>query len=167
MERIKLDLKVSRLGIFLNIAAVIAFIGALSFILINWSTLPESVPSHYNALGEADDWGSRGVIFVPLAIGVLIWVLFSILEKYPHLHNYPEINEKNVTHMYKNSMLMLNVIKNELMIIFSFSAINDVFVSKGKGSLIGAWEMPIVLGLIFGTIFVFLLRTNRISKIRG
>jgi len=47
MERIKLDLKVSRLGIFLNIAAVIAFIGALSFILINWSTLPESVPSHY------------------------------------------------------------------------------------------------------------------------
>lgn len=44
--------------------------------LILWNKLPEQIPMHWNAVGEVDGWGSKGmlVFYLPLFIVGLQWV---------------------------------------------------------------------------------------------
>ena len=44
--------------------------------LIVWNKLPEQIPMHWNAVGEVDGWGSKGmlVFYLPLVLVGLQWV---------------------------------------------------------------------------------------------
>lgn len=48
--------------------------------LSNYTTLPDTIPTHFNAEGIADDWGSKTTIFFILGINALIYVLFTVLN---------------------------------------------------------------------------------------
>lgn len=62
--------------------------------LILWNRLPEQVPTHFNAAGEADGWSSKAfaVFGLPLIIMGLHWVcVLSSLLGDPKAHN---LNQK-------------------------------------------------------------------------
>jgi uncharacterized membrane protein len=164
MERPKLHLKTPMFSKIFNSIALIVFFGTLLYVMKQWSILPDQVPTHYNALGEPDDWGHKGFIFLPLIISILMWIGLHFLENKPHLHNYVNIKKENIEQHYKNSALMMNVLKNELLIIFSFSTWNDVSVSVRNNSILGAWELPLILFIILGTLTIFIIRSIRINK---
>ncbi len=44
-----------------------------------WSSLPETVPTHWNAAGEVDGWGSRNSLFIMPAVGAGMWGMFILL----------------------------------------------------------------------------------------
>jgi len=159
----KLDIKVPTVGKVFNIVAIISYIVSIMFILIQWSHLPDLVPSHYNALGEPDSWSHKGFIFIPLVIGFFLWIGCYEVEKRPHLHNYLALTEENMEKQYKNSMLMMNFLKNELLLFFSYGVCNDVFVSHGKNSLLGVWELPIFAVMIGGTLLFFVIRSFKLK----
>lgn len=52
----------------------------VAYALIRYSTLPESIPIHFNARGEADGFGARGMIFLSPAIGLLFWGIMSAVS---------------------------------------------------------------------------------------
>jgi hypothetical protein len=60
------------LGLLLNLA-LFAYIGW------RYRALPESLPLHFDILGQPDRFGVRSEIFKLLAIGLLLWVLNSLL----------------------------------------------------------------------------------------
>jgi uncharacterized membrane protein len=164
MERPKLPLKMHMFSKIFNTIALILFFVTILYIMTQWSQLPNQVPTHYNAFGKPDDWGHKGFIFLPLIISILMWIGLHFLEKKPHLHNYVNIKKENIEQHYKNSSLMINALKNELLIIFSFMAWNDVSVSMRNESLLGAWELPLVFAIILGTLAIFIIRSIRINK---
>ena len=47
-------------------------------VLSNYSTLPDTIPSHFNAQGVADDWGSKKAIFFFPAFVVPLYVFLSL-----------------------------------------------------------------------------------------
>lgn len=164
VKNVKLQLKIPKMGVYLNIIAILSFLFAVSFILLNWSTLPVKLPSHYNFAGEPDRWSDKWFIFVLLAIGIILWFSLQIVEKKPHLHNYSGLTEKNREILYKNSMLLMNFVKNEILIYFSYSAINDIYVANGTGSILGTWDLLVFVILIIGTIIFFGVRSIRLKK---
>jgi uncharacterized membrane protein len=87
MERPKLQIKTPIVAKIFNGIALLSFISSIAYLITQWSSLPNKVPTHYNGLGEPDHWGSKGFIFFPLIIGIILWIGITILEKYPHLHN--------------------------------------------------------------------------------
>ncbi|CAM3990386.1 DUF1648 domain-containing protein [Mesobacillus zeae] len=164
MNLSKTSYKTPMIAKVLNAMALLAFAGSILYLLFQWSSLPDQVPTHYNAAGEPDDWGGKSFILIPPMIGLLIWVGSSFLEKRPQYHNYIGINEENRERLYKNSSHMLNILKNEILLFFSFGILNDIRVANGKGSLLGSWELPLFLILIFGTIAVFVIRMFRLQR---
>jgi uncharacterized membrane protein len=158
----KLSINTSKSGKIFNFIGLLLFFISIFYLISRWNVLPEQVPIHYNASGAADDWGAKGFIFLPLGIGITLWIGIYILEKYPHLHNNSFITAENVERQYRNSSLMLNFLKNELLLLFSFNSFNDVHVAVGNESLLGVWELPIVFILIFGTLAFFIIRSIRI-----
>ena len=67
---------------------------------------------------------TRGFIWVILFIGLIQWIGLSILERYPHVYNYLYFTEENAEWQYKNTIMMINVLKKP--IVFSS------FLSHGK-----------------------------------
>lgn len=116
------------------------------YIFIMWGEIPEEVPRHFNGAGEVDRWGTKIELFILPFIGVFLWILLSLLEKAPHMHNYPaRLNENNVKAFYLNSRKTLNEIKNLCLIIFAVISFQMVRIAIGEVETIGWWLLPIVL----------------------
>lgn len=62
---------------------LVAAMSVLPLVYAGWlyPSLPKTVPTHFNASGEADDWGSKSTIFLAPAIlsviGILLYFLFA------------------------------------------------------------------------------------------
>lgn len=79
---------------------------------MNWHRIPDHVPVHFNESGEADRSGSKFELVGLPIIGLFLFVLMSLLEKAPHMHNYPDrINESNAGRFYLHSRKLLNILK--------------------------------------------------------
>jgi len=48
--------------------------------LSNYAALPDSIPTHFNAQGIADDWGSKDTILIILGLNAFIYVLLTAIN---------------------------------------------------------------------------------------
>lgn len=131
MYRPKLKLKKTKLEWFSDLIGAGIFIGVLVYMLSLWNELPDLVPVHFNAAGEADRWEAKSTLIVLPLIAIFTWVFMTILERFPHIHNYPKrLNETNVRAFYLSSRKMLNVSKNICMLLFSYIVFQQVNIAR-------------------------------------
>jgi len=48
--------------------------------LSSYAALPDIIPTHFNAQGIADDWGSKSTIFFLLGLSAFTYILFTALN---------------------------------------------------------------------------------------
>ena len=121
------------------------FLASIVYIIVMWGKLPDEIPGHFNGAGEVDRWGTKIELFILPFIGLLLWVLMGLLEKVPHLHNYPaRLNESNVERFYLNSRKLLNEIKNICLMIFAIISFQMVQIALGEAQSLGWWFLPLV-----------------------
>ncbi|UPW83016.1 DUF1648 domain-containing protein [Lysinibacillus sp. Ag94] len=122
------------------------FILSILYIVGMWGQLPEKIPGHFNGAGEVNRWGSKIELLILPFIGILLWILLGLLEKIPHIHNYPaRLNESNVKAFYLNSRKILNEIKNLCLLIFTAISFQMVRIALGEAESLGWWFLPLVL----------------------
>jgi len=122
------------------------FVLSILYIFVMWGKLPEEIPAHFNGAGEVDRWGSKIELFILPLIGIFLWILLGLLEKAPHMHNYPaRLNESNVEAFYLNSRKGLNETKNLCLILFAAISFQMIRIALGETENIGWWFLPIVL----------------------
>ncbi len=146
-----------------DMLAILTAILTIIYLLIKWTSMPETVPIHFDFSGEPDRWGKRWILMLTLIIGIMAWIGMHFLEKFPQIHNYMWLTKENVQRQYKNSQLLLNVMKNIILIFFSFMAYDSVHVALGKQSIMGLWSMTLFLILLFGPITFFVVRSYRLK----
>ncbi len=140
------------------------FIGTIAFIVFSWNSIPDKVPGHYNALGEVDRWGSKYELLVLPIVGFILWGLMNTLEKFPHVHNYPErLNEMNVEAFYLNSRKLLNSMKNVCLLTFAYLMFQTIRVALGDIESLGLWFLPVMLIVFAGIIIRGLIKSSRIK----
>jgi uncharacterized membrane protein len=147
----------------LDVAAIILFIAGAVNLIMQWSSIPGTVPIHFNGAGEPDGWGSKVNLWILLVIGSMMWVLLTVLEKFPHVYNYLFLTEENAERQYKNARLMLNVIKNEILFFFVYMSWVSTEVAKGENDGLGLWILPIFIITITGTIAFFIVRSIKLK----
>ena len=54
----------------------------LVYLFIHFRSLPETIPVHFNALGEVDGWGSRATIWFLPGIGLFTTLLVLFVPQY-------------------------------------------------------------------------------------
>ena len=149
-----------------KIAEVIAGGGVLFtiFILLQaWPTLPESVPRHFNASGEADGWGGKGSLLILPAIGFVIYVSLTVLNRFPHIFNYPfALTEENVERQYRCARLLISALKAQMVWLFAYIEWQTIQTALGKAEGLGPMFMPVLLIFSTGTIVVYFYQASRI-----
>lgn len=129
-----------------NIIGGVIFLGSIVYIIVIWKSLPDRVPMHFNVAGEVDRIASKYEMIILPIIGIGLWIFLDVLERKPHLHNYPaRLNESNAAAFYLLSRKMMNVIKNLCLILFAFISFEIVQVSLGKVDALGIWFLSVII----------------------
>ncbi|QDQ00990.1 DUF1648 domain-containing protein [Lysinibacillus fusiformis] len=122
------------------------FVVSILYIVMMWGKIPAEIPAHFNGAGEVNRWGSKIELLILPFIGIFLWVFLGLLEKAPHMHNYPaRLNESNVEAFYLNSRKILNEVKNLCLILFAFISFQTVRIALEKVDTLGWWFLPCLL----------------------
>lgn len=66
------------------------------FTIKSYKTLPQRIPIHFDFDGKADNFGSKLFSFLTPVLGVLFYIAFFFITRYPEYANFPvEITETN------------------------------------------------------------------------
>ena len=153
------QLKSSKVDLTLELICAVAITGSLVFVLVNYNVLPDILPRHFNLRGEPDGFWSKQNIWFLLATTLVGYIGLTILGRYPKSFNYPyEITADNTERQYKNSVLMIRIVKTLIVLMFSYLTCATVNIGLGGQKELGLFFAPTALISILGTVVFFIIR---------
>jgi uncharacterized membrane protein len=155
-NRPKIKVPVESIDLIIDLIILALLLLMWSYVLVSYTSLPETIPSHFNAQGEVDGYSSRSSIWLLMVISTIMAVGMYVLTKYPHIHNYlVEITEENAARNYKMSCRLLrfvNLFTTLIMLYIVYSIIekaagNDIFLESSFMYIIIIFSviMPLIL----------------------
>lgn len=136
-------------GIFCRIleyACRIMLAGTLIFLIAYWSRIPEQIPTHFNAAGEIDSWGGRGMIWFTVVITWVMYLGISFLERHPEIWNTGvKITRANAEKVYR---LLKYLIRTSKLIMTA--AFSSLAVFSALACPLPVWWTAVFLILLIG-----------------
>ena len=137
---------------------IIGLIGIICLIVLPiyfFNDLPSQIPKHFNALGQVDSYGNRGIIWLLPAIGLFLYVGMTILNKFPFAFNYPtKVTNENAERLYTLGTRTVRLLKIIVVLSFFFLNFKTIQIALNKSTEIGKFYLPIflaVLTILIGT----------------
>src|SRR6478735_1832289 len=72
---------------------------ALCMVVFGWAVtanavlgrnpLPAKIPTHFNAAGQPDGWGTPGMLWLVPVVGTVIYLLMTLAARYPAAFHFP------------------------------------------------------------------------------
>lgn len=117
--------------------------------------LPTTIPTHFNALGQADDYGNKLTILILPILATIIYLGLTQLNKYPQIFNYmTKINEDNAQKQYTIATRTLRFLKLAILVIFSLLILLTYLTATGITNGLGFWFLPLTSGLLLIPIII-------------
>lgn len=128
------------------------FIVFLAFSIIVAFLLPDTIPTHFNENGEVDAYGNKSNFLILPIIGIFIYLLISVLIKYPAL--LFKLNKKNQEKGNTKTIRLFNILQISVLITFSVLIISIYLITKKSIFKIGSWFLPFTIVILcFPTVF--------------
>lgn len=119
-------------------------------ILANFFSLPETIPTHFNAAGKADGYGAKYTILLFPVIITAVFILLSEVSKRPWHFNYPiKTTQQNYQELYRLSVQSLRIIRLVVTIMGAYIAYAIITGARDGGYSLSFWAIPVfVAGMI-------------------
>lgn len=147
-------------------AAGFVCVAASWVIAIAWfSSLPDTIPTHFNFSGEADGFGGPGSLFIIPSINIAMFLGMYFLNKRPDIFNYQvKITEENALRMYTLSTKLIRVLNSTVAFLFLSLEILSIYAASCGATRIGAWVVPSIVIILFLPIVWYIRKTIKQSK---
>lgn len=143
-----------------EIIGLLLLVGMIIFVYINWNQIPQQVPTHYNANGEIDSWGSKYSILSLLIISIFLYGFITAVSFFPQIWNVPvQITAENKEAVYLSTKNLLILVKVEIITLFFYLEYHTI-----TSQPLTIMFLPVVLITLFGTIIFFTVQTIRLGK---
>ena len=164
-ERPKIKLLPTNADKLVDLLGWIVLLAIWGWTFSHFSSLPDTIPTHFNAAGEADGFGSKASIIGLPVIASLLFIGLTVLNRYPHIFNYPTaITQKNALRLYTLATRMLRYLKLVLVVVFGGIEFMTIQHATGKGAGLGVWFLPLTLVLIFLPLIYFVVKSVQANK---
>ncbi|MFA9379317.1 MAG: DUF1648 domain-containing protein [Lachnotalea sp.] len=152
-----MKVKKNKYDIFVEMVCLTLLIGVLVYLFLNWSSIPNQIPGHYNAMGKIDRMGSKGELLTLPIIGWVMYLSLTVIENFPGIWNTGvTVTEENKERVYRILKNMLNTVKLIMVAVFVYLTINSV-----QAISLTVWFLPVFLILVFGSILFFIIKLVR------
>jgi len=146
----------------LQVVAGGALVTLLAYALRVWPELPTTVPTHFGFSGAPDAWGGRSGLLVLPVVATLLFVVLTVLERVPHVYNYPvEVTATNAARLYALGRRLILSIKLILVAALGLIFFGAAQVALGKATALPGWLLPLILGSIAGVVVVTIVKMSR------
>jgi uncharacterized membrane protein len=126
----------------------------------SYSSLPDTIPTHFNAAGEADGFGRKASIVSLPVVASLLYIGLTLLNRVPHSFNFPTpITQDNALRQYTNATRMIRYLKLILVVVLAGISYQTIQQANGTGDGLGLWFLPLTLGLIFMPLLYFVIKS--------
>jgi uncharacterized membrane protein len=126
----------------------------------SYSSLPDSIPTHFNAAGEADGFGRKASIVGLPVIATLLYIGLTLLNRVPHIFNFPTpVTEDNALKQYTNATRMIRYLKLILVFVFAGISYQTIQQANGTGEGLGIWFLPLTLVLVSMPLVYFVVKS--------
>jgi hypothetical protein len=113
--------------------------------------LPDTIPVHFNGAGAPDRYGEKGSLLLLPLVASALFAALTALSKFPHILNYPSaITPANALGQYRGATRLARALKTALVLVFLLLVVRTWQTATGQAAGLGAWFMPVTLGLLFG-----------------
>jgi len=144
---------------------IIGLIGIACLIVLPiyfFNDLPDQIPKHFNALGQVDSYGNRGIIWLLPAVGLFLYIGLTVLNKFPSAFNYPtKVTNDNAERLYTLGARIIRLLKIIVVLSFVFLNFKTIQIALNKSTEIGKFYLPIflaVLTILIGTMIYKMTR---------
>ena len=132
----------------------ILLIGTLIYLIVRWNAISDQIPTHYNAAGEIDGWGGKGMVWLLVVISWGLYLGITFVGRFPELWNTGvKITKENKEKVYR--YLKYLIVTSKLVMTVVFTSL-IVFTILGKS--LPSWFTGIYLTVLIGNALFWLVR---------
>ncbi|NCA86703.1 MAG: DUF1648 domain-containing protein [Clostridia bacterium] len=148
-----------------KILEIIGWLALAVLILIPalwYSRLPEQIPTHFGMNGLPDDYSGKAAIWALPVVGTFLFLGLTAINLFivarPSRHAQLKPHELA---MLPKIILLMQLLKTLLILAFVYIIMQAIRVSNGEATGLGAWFLPVFIGLMFILPPVFLVWGRR------
>ena len=143
----------------LEIFALAGLAGMVYGVAVNWSILPEKIPSHYGVSGQPDNWSGKSTLLILPIISAVLYTGLTIFSRYPHIYNYAwPITPQNAATQYRLARQLIIVFKTAIVWLFAYINWRTIQTALERAQGLGQAFLPIFLLTIFGSLGFYLYK---------
>lgn len=162
----KIKLNLSALDHKLELTAKIFLFVMWGLTLYTFLKLPATIPVHFNASGQADNYGNKLTLLLLPILATIIYLGLTKLNKYPHIFNYvTKITEDNAQRQYAIATRMMRFLKLAILIIFSAIILFTYLTTIGVTNGLGIWFLPLTFGLLLVPVIISITQSLKKSNV--
>ena len=160
-----LDLPLNPLEKVIEALSIVAILYLIVMVLRYWPTLPNTLPTHFNGAGTPDEWGGKNFGLILPATSFILYIILTVIARFPHTYNYLyPITAENAPIQYQMARMMIAALKLETIIMFPYIEWITFQVALGQAEGLGGWFLPVTLGIIFGSIGIYIFFSVKYRK---
>ena len=127
-------------------------VGALTIIfpIVCWGSIPDVIPSHYNAAGKADQYAGKEILIFLLLVIVFLMGIMSIAVYYVKQETVSKYAEKAEKSQMSAVYVMLIFMNFAMQCMFAY-----IIFCSAAGRELGGWFLPVVLVAVFCPLLFF------------
>ena len=157
-QRPRIKPKLSATDILFEIAGWTAVLTFWIYTLASYDRLPDTIPIHYNAKGQADGFGEKSIIMYLPLVATILYVLMTVINKFPRIFNYPvKITQENALHQYTSATRLIRYLKLALVLVFGMIVSGTVRHAAGNADGLGSWFLSLAMVILFAPILYYVV----------
>ena len=162
MSRPKIKVKLDRIDWMLEAVTFVFLVVMIGIALLAYGELPETIPTHFNLQGKADGFSGKSGILVMPGIGLLLYVGLIVVNRFPHIFNYPvEITAENAERQYRLASKMIRTLNMVTAGIFCYITYQMVHSAQSGTGGLGTLFTPVLLILTLLPIIIYYIQAKR------
>jgi uncharacterized membrane protein len=149
----------------LSLAALAVLAAETALALFGSEPLPARVPTHFNAAGRPDAWGSAAALWLLPAIAAILYLLMTWVARHPAAFNFPvRVTPFNRQRLQGVALSMIAWLKAELLSFFAFIQWTIIRAARHPDRAISPVPMPLLLAVVFLTVGIYLAAIFRAGR---
>ncbi len=142
----------------LEALALIGLVTTMGYVIYVYPKLPSTIPTHFNASGMADDFGSKTSFLFPLGMALFIYILLTLISLVPHTFNFPgKITPQNAARQYTLATRLVRYLKTVIILLFFYISYSTARIVAHETGGLGLWFLPVFLGLVMIPIIIYMV----------
>ena len=157
----KIKSRLTTINKVIEIAAWAILLAIWIVTLLNYSSLPNKIPIHFNPEGVADGFSGKVSILIWPALATVLCIGLTLLARLPHIFKYPiEITQENAATLYARTSKTAGYISLTIVMAIGLAQLNMIHFAIGETDKLWPFS-PIAFALIFIPLILFLSRLFR------